>query len=171
MFLSAVTRAVLASSRLLGAFCDTNEDHACPRGRVLFRFVVKQRSFRLGQPHEKRVLVATLDELRRRFADNDGLAFSEVLTESSIQAVLADHGIEFRDRVLTPAVTTWAFLSQVLSEDHSCRDAVARIVAHRAMNGEEVCSPSTAAYCKARARLSEDVLSTLARSSALDLEN
>ena len=40
-----------------------------------------------------------------------------------------------------------------------------------AMNGEEVCSPSTAAYCKARARLSEDVLSTLARRSALDLEN
>ena len=115
--------------------------------------------------------MATLDDLRKRFSDNDGLPISDVLTESSIQTVLEDHGIEFRDRVFTPAVTIWGFLSQVLSEDHSCRDAVSRIVAHRAMNGRVVCSPSTAAYCKARARLSQDVLSTLARRTATELED
>lgn len=49
----------------------------------------------------------TLDELRRRFSHNDGLPFCEVLSESSIQAVLDDHKIEFRDRVFTPQVTIW----------------------------------------------------------------
>jgi hypothetical protein len=65
------------------------------------------------------VIVATLDELRRRFAHNDGLPFCEVLSKSSIQGVLDEHQIEFRDRVFTPQVTIWGFLSQVLIEDHS----------------------------------------------------
>ncbi len=113
--------------------------------------------------------MATLDELRRRFAHNDGLPFCEVLSESSIQAVLDDHQIEFRDRVFTPQVTIWGFLSQVLSEDHSCRDAVSRIIAHRATNGTSVCSPNTASYCKARSRLLTSVLSTLATQTAQEL--
>jgi hypothetical protein len=115
--------------------------------------------------------VATLKELRRRFSGNDGLPFSEVLTESNIQGVLDDHATAFRDRVFSPQVTIWGFLSQVLSEDQSCRDAVSRIVAHRATSGEEVCSPNTAAYCKARSRLSQEVLSALASRTAADLES
>jgi hypothetical protein len=116
------------------------------------------------------LIVATLDELRRRFAHNDGLPFCEVLSESSIQAVLDDHKVEFRDRVFTPQVTIWGFLSQVLSEDHSCRDAVSRIIAHRATNGISVCSPNTASYCTARSRLRTSVLSTLARRTAQELQ-
>jgi hypothetical protein len=113
--------------------------------------------------------VVTLDELRRRFAHNDGLPFCEVLSESRIQAVLDDHQIEFRDRVFTPQVTIWGFLSQVLSEDHSCRDAVSRIIAHRATNGLSVCSPNTASYCEARSRLPASVLSTLVKRTAQEL--
>ncbi len=113
--------------------------------------------------------MATLDELRRRFAHNDGLPFCEVLSESSIQGVLDDHQVEFRDRVFTPQVTIWGFLSQVLNEDHSCRDAVSRIIAHRATQGTSVCSPNTASYCKARSRLLTSVLSTLATRTAQEL--
>ena len=54
-----------------------------------------------------------------------------VSTEASIRDVLHDHGVKYRDRVFSPVTTIWGFLSQVLSEDHSCRDAVARIIAHR----------------------------------------
>ena len=122
------------------------------------------------QPQDEGLIVATLDELRRRFAQNDGLPFCEVLSESSIQAVLDDHKVEFRDRVFTPQVTIWGFLSQVLSEDHSCRDAVSRIIAHRATNGIPVCSPNTASYYTARSRLLTSVLSTLARRTAQDLQ-
>ena len=111
-----------------------------------------------------------LNDLRVSFTENEGLPFSRVLTESNIRKVLNQHEVEFRDRQFNPLVTIWAFLSQVLSEDHSCRDAVSRILAHRAASSEPLCSPNTAGYCKARSRLSCDVLSTLARRSAVDLE-
>jgi Transposase DDE domain len=110
-----------------------------------------------------------LDQLRARFARNEGLPFADVLTESRIHEALDEHGVQYRDRVFNPATTLWGFLSQVLSDDHSCRDAVARIIAHRAANGLETCSPNTASYCHARGRLPTGVLSTLARRTAAEL--
>ena len=79
--------------------------------------------------------MSNLQAIRARFARNDGLPFVEVLTENKIQAVLTAHGVKYRDRVYSPATTLWSFLSQVLSDDHSCRDAVVRIIAHRASQG------------------------------------
>src|SRR3954471_7705043 len=111
----------------------------------------------------------SLDQLRARFARNDGLPFADVLTEPRIRAALDEHGVRYRDRVFDPVTTLWGFLSQVLSDDHSCRDAVARIIAHRAAGGLEACSPNTASYCNARGRLPTGVLSTLARRTAAEL--
>ena len=65
--------------------------------------------------------------------------------------------------MFSPVTTIWGFLSQVLSDDHSCRDAVSRIIAHRAASGLETCSPNTASYCNARGRLPTGVLRTLAQ--------
>jgi len=93
-----------------------------------------------------------------------------VLTEASILDVLNEHGVKYRDRVFSPVTTIWGFLSQVLSEDHSCRDAVSRIIAHRAASGATLCSPNTASYCNARGRLLTGVLSTLARRTAQQLQ-
>ena len=73
--------------------------------------------------------MSSLDAVRARFARNEGLPFADILTEASIQDVLNEHGVQFRDRVFSPVTTIWGFLSQVLSEDHSCRDAVSRIIA------------------------------------------
>jgi hypothetical protein len=112
----------------------------------------------------------TLDQLRARFARNDGFPFADVLTEPRIRDALEEHGVRYRDRLFSPVTTIWGFLSQVLSDDHSCRDAVARIIAHRAANGLEACSPYTASYCNARGRLATAVLSTLARRTAAELQ-
>src|SRR3954453_19146132 len=112
-----------------------------------------------------------LDQLRARFARNDGLPFADVLTEARIRAALDEHGVRYRDRVFDPVTTIWGFLSQVLSDDHSCRDAVARVIAHRAAGGLETCSPNTASYCNARGRLPTGVLSTLARRTAAELQS
>jgi hypothetical protein len=112
----------------------------------------------------------SLDQLRGRFARNDGLPFADVLTEARIRDALDEHGVRYRDRVFDPVTTIWGFLSQVLSDDHSCRDAVARIIAHRASNGLEACSPNTASYGNARGRLVTGVLSTLARRTAAELQ-
>ncbi len=114
--------------------------------------------------------MTSLDAVRARFARNEGLPFADILTEASIGEVLNDHGVKFRDRVFSPVTTIWGFLSQVLSEDHSCLDAVSRIIAHRAANGKTVCSPNTASYCNARSRILTSVLSTLATRTAEELE-
>jgi hypothetical protein len=114
--------------------------------------------------------MTSLDAVRARFARNEGLPFTDTLTEASIRDVLNEHGIQYRDRVFSPVTTIWGFLSQVLNEDHSCRDAVSRIIAHRAANGNPVCSPNTASYCSARGRILTGVLSTLAKRSAEELQ-
>src|SRR5439155_21480024 len=45
-----------------------------------------------------------------------------------------------------------------------------RIIAHRAASGLELCSPNTASYCDARARVPTGVLRTLARRTAQQLQ-
>src|SRR5215212_2121710 len=114
--------------------------------------------------------MTTLQEVRARFARGQGLPFAGSLTQASILDALDKHGVKFRDRLFNPVTTIWGFLSQVLSEDKSCRDAVARIIAHRAASGLELCSPNTTSYCDARARLSAAVLRTLAKGAAEQLQ-
>jgi len=121
---------------------------------------------RIAEPEPR----MSLDRLRARFARNDGLPFADVLTEPRIREVLDEHGVAYRDRVFTPITTLWGFLSQVLSDDHSCRDAVSRIIAHRAASGLKACSPNPASYCNARARIPTAVLRTLARRTARELQ-
>jgi hypothetical protein len=71
--------------------------------------------------------------------------------------------VPWKDRIFTPLVTLWVFLSQVLSADHSCRAAVARLIAHRVAQGLRPCSSETGAYCQARKRLPERFFSAVAR--------
>src|ERR1700741_1801392 len=107
--------------------------------------------------------MTNLKTVRAHFARNAGLPFAQVLTESMILDVLNDHGVTYRDRVFNPVTTIWGFLSQMLSDEHSCRDAVARVIAHQAASGAKVCSPNTASSCNARGRLLTDVLRALAK--------
>src|SRR5881394_4335119 len=72
--------------------------------------------------------------LRRQFLQDGGLPFTDVLTDDALAAALAAVG-GWPDRVFSPLVTLWVFLGQVLSPDHSCRAAVARLVAHRVARG------------------------------------
>src|SRR5215813_11986347 len=114
--------------------------------------------------------MTNLQEVKDRFARDCGLPFAESLSEQSILEALNEHGVKFRDRLFSPVTTIWGFLSQVLSEDHSCRDTVSRIIAHRAASGLEPCSPNTASYCNARSRLPTAVLRDLARRTAEELQ-
>jgi hypothetical protein len=115
--------------------------------------------------------MTSLETVRARFTSSQGLPFAEVLTEASILEVLDEHKVEYRDRVFGPITTIWGFLSQVLSDDHSCRDAVSRVIAHRAASGLEPCSPNAASYCNARARLPTGVLRALAKRTARQLQD
>ena len=115
--------------------------------------------------------MTSLEAVRARFTSSQGLPFAEVLTEASILEVLDEHNVEYRDRVFGPVTTIWGFLSQVLSDDHGCRDAVSRVIAHRAASGLEPCSPNAASYCNARARLPTGVLRALAKRTARQLQD
>ncbi len=114
--------------------------------------------------------MTTLEEVRARFARDQGLPFTDSLSEASILDALNEHGAQYRDRLFSPVTTIWGFLSQVLSDDHSCRDAVSRVLAHRAASGLEPCSPNTASYCNARSRLPTAVLRALAKRTAQQLQ-
>jgi hypothetical protein len=102
-----------------------------------------------------------LNTLRRHFLQDGDLPFADVLTEEVIaQALAALTG--WLDRIFSPLVTLWVFLGQVLSADHSCRAAVARLIAHRLARGQRPCSPQTGAYCQARQRLPESFFADVA---------
>ena len=104
---------------------------------------------------------AQADLLRRQFLQDGGLPFTDVLTERLLAEALAAVG-GWLDRIFSPLVTLWVFLGQVLSPDHSCRAAVARLNAHRVARGQRPCSARTGAYCRARQRLPEAFFSAAA---------
>jgi hypothetical protein len=100
--------------------------------------------------------------LRRQFAQDGALPFSDVLSEDLVAQALSAACVSWIDRIFSPLVTLWVFLSQVLSADHSCRAAVARLLAHRVARGQRPCSARTGAYCQARTRLPEKFFSEVA---------
>lgn len=99
--------------------------------------------------------------LRRQFLQDGDLPFTRILTEEVITDALATVG-DWLDRIFSPLVTLWVFLGQVLDADHSCRAAVARLIAHRVARGLPPCSARTGAYCRARKRLPEAFFSEAA---------
>jgi len=101
--------------------------------------------------------------LRRQFTQAAALPFADILSADQVQQALQAEQVHFRDRLFSPAVTLWMFLSQVLDATHCCRQAVARFLAWRLGQGRAPCSADTSAYCKARGRLPEAVLARLVR--------
>ena len=108
--------------------------------------------------------------LRRQFLQDGDLPFSNVLSEEVIAASTDSDQTCWLDRIYSPLVTLWVFLGQVLSADHSCRAAVARLIAHRCSQGQRPCSAETGAYCQARKRLPEEFFSDVARRTGRALE-
>jgi hypothetical protein len=108
--------------------------------------------------------------LRRQFLQDGDLPLSDVLSEGIIAQALTAINVCWLDRIYSPLITLWIFLGQVLSADHSCRAAVARLIAHRISQGQSPCSPETGAYCQARKRLPEEFFSNVARQTGRALE-
>lgn len=108
--------------------------------------------------------------LRRQFLQDGELPFSDVLSKELVSEALAISGVVWKERVYSPLVTLWVFLGQVLSADHSCRAAVARLIAHRLARGENECSAETGAYCQARKRLPEQFFSAIASRVGRELD-
>lgn len=102
------------------------------------------------------------------FRLSNKLPFTDILSSETINEKMQE--ICYRTRIFTPEVTLFAFLAQVMNADQSCQAAVAQVIAHFVTLQMKEISSNTAAYCKARQRLPEELLSSLAKESAELLE-
>jgi len=106
------------------------------------------------------------------FLQPEGLPFASVLSEERIEQVFHEAGAlsaaAEQDAVYTPAVTLWAFLSQVLfkGEQRSCLAAVSRVMVFLVALGQKACSKNTGAYCRARAKIPTAVIRRLTTEAA-----
>jgi len=101
------------------------------------------------------------------FLQADGLPFADILPEQKIEEAFAAENAQFaqdEDAVYTPALTMWAFLSQVLfkGEQRSCLAAVARVSTLLVALGRGPCAQNTGAYCRARPKIPTVVVRRLA---------
>ena len=102
-------------------------------------------------------------KVRRAALANPGTVFERVLSGQEVDEECRWLGHEWRKRVFTPLVTLWTFLSQVLSADGSCRDAVARVLTFLGRTTGLTASHDPSSYCTARKRLPMALLPRLTR--------
>ena len=114
------------------------------------------------------------DTLRHRVAEarsNDSLFFATLISEKTIESVFGDaKAILDSAQIYTTAVTLWVFLSQVMSINHGCVSAVAKLVSWRAVKGLRPCSAATGAYCIARDKLDESSMQRLLTQSGVAID-
>jgi len=136
----------------------------CDNKPITGKEALKMRYFSQGRFRQQ------FSFLRRQFLQDGELPFNDVLSEEIVTQAMTAIGACWKDRIYSPLVTLWVFLSQVLSQDHSCRAAVARLIAHRVARGQRPCCAETGAYCQARTRLPEEFFSQVARQTGCALE-
>ena len=116
-----------------------------------------------------------VDQAALRLLEDNGAGLRELLPPQIVQRAVETEKIGFRDCLFTPLVTLWMFLTQVLSADGSCRQAVAKLLAFLAARevgtqiGPDGADPETGPYCKARKRLPERLVSRLAQETGQQL--
>jgi hypothetical protein len=101
--------------------------------------------------------------LHRSLLQDEELPLRSLVSDQRIAEIFEEEQISFgleEDAVYTPAVTLWGLLSQVFfkAEQRSCMAAVVRIAALWLSLGRIVSSTNTGAYCRARQKLSGEVL-------------
>lgn len=115
-------------------------------------------------------VVPQVQRIRSQLTKTRDLCMETLLPKQQIEQAIARHGVRFRKRLYTPLVTLWTFLYQTLSEDQSCRAAVAKLLAFVSLGGNDSASAKTDPYCKARERLPESLVADLARQSGQTLQ-
>ena len=93
--------------------------------------------------------------------NSDAYSFFNLLTSEQlldkVESLLPEH----RERLFPPTETLSMFLAQALSTDRSCQKVVDQAAVKRLAAGLPQCSTHTGAYCRARARLPMEMVSTL----------
>jgi hypothetical protein len=96
------------------------------------------------------------------------LPFTDVLSAKSIANKI--NNLNYRERIFSPDLTIYGFLSQAINADPSCQAAVSQIITHLISQGFDAPSANTSGYSQARSRLPQEILSDLAKEAAHELE-
>ncbi|TWU04040.1 hypothetical protein [Neorhodopirellula pilleata] len=100
-------------------------------------------------------------DLQSKLRSAKSLCLDLLLPKPEVLTMCDEIGHEYRDRIYNPMIVVWMFITQVLSKDHSCQQAVTRFNAWRVARGLSKVSSVTTAYCKARCRLPEELFERL----------
>jgi hypothetical protein len=103
--------------------------------------------------------------VREQLAQQTALPFLELLSATEVESTCRAANHKWRSRVYTPWITLSMFLSQILSSDQSCGDALERFQKYRNDCGLPPVADNTTSYCEARQRLPEKAVWELARRS------
>jgi Transposase DDE domain len=103
------------------------------------------------------------ESLRDQLGNQERLPFLTILSRALVEQACRLCNHPWRERIYTPWITLGIFLSQILSDDHSCDDAVARFQKSRYDQGLPAVAPETSSYCEARQRLPEELTWELVR--------
>src|SRR5271169_4275237 len=127
---------------------------------------LQTNSSKARRPKMDRAFRQAVAQARRQ----GNLYFAGLLAEDHIRQAFGRARWFWQGWVYTPTVTIWVFLAQCLSSDHSCRDAVAQLIAWLVASGRPTCSAVTGAYCSARDRLPEPACRQLARDTGRQVD-
>ena len=101
--------------------------------------------------------------VQRLATNTDACGFFNLLTSAplfeQVESLLPAH----RERLFPPTETLSMFCAQALNQDRSCQQAVDSAAVKRILTRMRPCSTYTGAYCRARKRLPETMITTLTR--------
>ncbi|MBO1540031.1 IS4 family transposase [Pseudomonas sp. OA65] len=109
--------------------------------------------------------------MRQHATNSNAHAFFKLLTDPELLQGVESSIPKHRQRLFPPTETLSMFLSQAMSADRSCQNAVNDFSIKRSCEGLKPNSIHTGAYCKARARLPVEMVSTLLRSTGSSMSN
>ena len=118
-----------------------------------------------------RISTSPIQAVVRSLQLADGLPFADILSAKDIRQAFDDadcHFAESEEDIYSPAVTLWAFLSQMLftGSARSCHAAVQRVRELCRFLGKTLPSLKSGGYCKARNKIDEAVPEQLIRTIA-----
>ena len=109
--------------------------------------------------------------IQQHARNSNAHAFFKLLADPALlhraESVMPKH----RQRLFPPTETLSMFLAQAMNADRSCQKAVNDFSIKRCCDGLSPSSMYTGAYCKARARLPVEMVSTLLRSTGSTMSN
>lgn len=115
-------------------------------------------------------LAQQIDWFRKQFAQDGGMAFSQILTRENVREAMQAVGLRFFDSLYNPVTVLWLFLGQVMHANPTLAATVENFLAWRLGQGLSPCSTDTGAYARARGRLPERLLAMLTQQSGRNAE-